>query len=194
MNVLKERFGQLVATMSPRDRYLFMGLVLMVYGSVLGGFWYVGHHALANLHSRIDDEEQAYATLSGLASDQASASADIDRIEAELKKNSGTDLSSFVEKAAQKVGIASSLQVRDRETSADGNLQSKTFSVELTKITLQQVKDFLFELESTGYPLKITGARFKSTTLAGAKVLNVSLDVTAYTLLDAAATAAKEAP
>ena len=193
MNVLKERFGQLVATMTPRDRWLFMGLVLLVYGSVLGGLWYVGHHMLANVRSRIDDEEQSYATLSGLASDQTSAAADVERIEAELKKNSGTDLSSFVEKAAQKIGIASSLQVRERDTSADGNLQSKTFSVEVTKVTLQQVKDFLYELESTGYPLKVTGARFKTTSQAGVKMLNVSLDVTAYTLLEAAE-AAKETP
>ena len=54
-------------------------------------------------------------------------------------------------------------------------------------MTLQQVKDFLFELESNGYPLKITGARFKTTTQAGIKVLNVSLDVTAYKLLEVAA-------
>ncbi len=186
MNMIKDRFSQLVATMSPRDRWLFMGLVLTVYGSLLGGVWYMGHGLLQDVRSRIDGEEQTLASLSGLASDQKDASGEVTRIEAELKKNAGTDLSTFVEKAAQKIGISTSLQVRERETSADGNLESKTFSVEVQKVSLQQVKDFLFELESTGYPLKVTGARFKTTTLAGVKVLNVSLDITAFRLIEAA--------
>ncbi len=183
MNPLKERFSQLVATMSPRDRALFMGLVLMVYGSLLGGVWYFGSGALRDVRSRISDNEQTLAMLAGLASDQASAATEVERIEAELKRNAGTDLSTYVEKAAQKLGISTSLQVRERETTADGNLESKTYSVEVQKVTLQQVKDFLYELESTGYPLKITGARFKTTLLAGVKALNVSLDVTAFKLI-----------
>ena len=187
MNMIKERFSQLVATMSQRDRALFMGLVLLVYGSVLGGFWWFGKGILRDTHSRVNDEEQTLATLSGMAADQAAAAADVERIESELKKHEGTDLSTFVEKSAQKIGVSPTLQVRERETSEDGNLQSKTYSVEVQKVTLQQVKDFLFELESNGYPLKITGARFKTTTQAGIKVLNVSLDVTAYKLLEAAA-------
>ncbi|MSP54542.1 MAG: hypothetical protein EXR69_02895 [Myxococcales bacterium] len=185
MSVVKERFSQLVATMSPRDRWLFTGLVVMVYGSLLGGVWYFGNQMLRDARSRIDDNEQSYAMLSGLASDQVAGAADVERIEAELKRNSGTELSTFVEKAAQKTGIASGLQVRERDTADDGNLESKTFSVEVTKVTLQQVKDFLYELESTGYPLKVTGARFKTVTQTGVKMLNVSLDVTGYKLLEA---------
>jgi type II secretory pathway component PulM len=186
VEMVKERFSQLVATMSPRDRWLFMGLVLTVYAAILGGLWYFGHGFLADVRSRIDSEQQTLASLSGMASDQAEAATEVAHIEAELKKNAGTDLSTFVEKAAQKIGISTSLQVRERETSADGNLESKTFSVEVQKISLQQVKDFLYELESTGYPLKVTGARFKTTTLAGVKVLNVSLDVTAFRLIEIA--------
>ncbi len=187
--LVRERFSQLVATMSPRDRWLFMGLVLTVYGSVLAGGWYLGHGVLGDARSRIDREEQTLASLSGMASDQEAAAAEVTRIEAELKKNAGVDLSTYAEKAAQKVGISPSLQVRERETSADGNLESKTFSVDVQKVSLQQVKDFLFELEGNGYPLKVTGARFKTTTLAGVKVLNVSLDVTAFRLLEVAAEA-----
>lgn len=189
VEMIKERFSQLVATMSPRDRWLFMGLVLTVYGAVLGGLWYFGHGFLSDVRSRIDSEQQTLAALSGMASDQAEAATEVAKIETELKKHAGTDLSTFVEKAAQKIGISTSLQVRERETSADGNLESKTFSVEVQKISLQQVKDFLYELESTGYPLKVTGARFKTSTLAGVKVLNVSLDVTAFRLLEIAAEA-----
>lgn len=186
IEVVRERFSQLVATMSPRDRWLFMGLVLTVYGSVLAGGWYLGHGVLGDVRSRIDREEQTLASLSGMASDQESAASEVTRIEAELKKNAGVDLSTYAEKAAQKVGIAPSLQVRERETSADGNLESKTFSVDVQKVSLTQVKDFLFELEGNGYPLRVTGARFKTTTLAGVKVLNVSLDVTAFRLLEVA--------
>lgn len=186
MRMVKERFAQLVATMSPRDRALFMGLVLLVYGAILGGVWWFGRGMLRDVHSRVDDEQETLAMLNGLASDQEGAAADVARIETELKKNATTDLSTFVEKAAQKIGVGTSLQVRERETAEDGNLQSKTYSVEVQKVTLQQVKDFLYELEGTGYPLKITGARFKTTTQAGAKVLNVSLDVTAYKLIEAA--------
>ena len=66
MNMIKDRFSQLVATMSPRDRWLFMGLVLTVYGSLLGGVWYMGHGLLQDVRSRIDGEEQTLASLSGL--------------------------------------------------------------------------------------------------------------------------------
>lgn len=183
---MKERFSQLVATMSSRDRRLFVGLLLTAYVCLLGGLWWVTQGLLGDVRSRITLQEQTLASISGLAADQAEAAEEAARIETELRKNAGTDLSTFAEKAAQKVGIAPSLQVRERETSADGNLESKTYSVEVQKVSLAQVKDFLYELEATNYPLKVSGARFKTTTQAGVKVLSVSLDVTAYKLLEAA--------
>jgi len=192
---VRERFAELVATMSPRDRSLFIGLIVFVLVVLFGGAWWIGRSILADVQSRVDQREEALALLNGLASDQAEAAEKVATIEAELRKNEGQDLPSFIEKAADKAGISSNLQgVREKQVVTEGSLEEKTYSVEITKILLPQLTDFLYTIETDGYPLRVRSMKTKATTVQGAKVLAVSMEISAFRLTEAAPTPAEESP
>lgn len=77
--------------------------------------------------------------------------------------------------------------MREKGTTTEGTLEDKTYGVELSKLSLQQLVEFLHEVETSRYPLKIRNAKVKTQTLAGQKVLNVTLEVSAFRLVEAAA-------
>ncbi len=190
---MRERFAELVATMSPRDRTLFVGLAIFVLLALLGGAWWVGRSVLADARSRVEQREETLALLNGLAADQTAAAAQVATIETELRKSNGQDLPSFIEKTAETVGIASNLQgVREKQIVTEGSLEEKTYSVEVTRILLPQLTQFLHALETGGYPLRVRSMKTKVVTTQGVKMLTVSMEISAFRLLDAGASASTE--
>jgi type II secretory pathway component PulM len=184
---VRERFSGVVAGMSARDRRLLMGLVVFVACMLLGFTWWLGRSILGDVQSRVEDREDTLALLQGLAADNAGATEQITQIEEQLRKGAGQDLPSYVEKAAEKVGISSNLQgVREKQVVTDGNLEEKTYTLEVAKVTLDQLTSFLYELETGGFPLKSRSAKIKSSTVAGAKVLSLSMELSAYKLIEEA--------
>ena len=188
VETLRGRFGDMVAAMTARDRKLFVGLVVFGYVAVVGGLLWVGRSQLGDLQSRVEAQEETLSLVTLLAAEQLDAADQITTIEDQLRKNATTDLPSFMEKATQKVGISAQLQgVREKGTTTEGTLEDKTYGVELSKLSLQQLVEFLHEVETSRYPLKIRNAKVKTQTLAGQKVLNVTLEVSAFRLVEAAA-------
>ncbi len=182
---VKARFGELVATMSDRDRKLFIALVIFGVTVVLLGGWWAGGRYLNDLNSRISDRESTLGLLNGIAAEQESAAGQLVKIEEQLRKNEGMELSAFLEKTAQHVGMQASLKgVRNKSTTTEGTLEEKLYTVELERVPVQQLSDFLYEMESSGYPLKVRSTRMKTLTAAGLKVLNVSMEVSAFRLVE----------
>lgn len=187
MEVARGRFGDLVATMTPRDRRLFVGLVVFVNVVIVGGLFWFGRGVLADLESKVDDREQTLSLVTALAAEQSTGAEEVERIEEELRRNSTQDLPSFIEKAAQQVGISAQLQgVREKGTTTVGTLEEKTYGVELSRLSLQQLVDFLHAIEAARYPLRVRTTKVKTLTTAGVKALNVTLEVSAFRLVDAA--------
>jgi type II secretory pathway component PulM len=181
---LRGRFEEVIGNLSPRDRTLLGVMIAVALIFVLGGgFWY-GQGTLADLRSRIADKESKLTLLKSMKMDQDAAAEQIRAIEDKLRQSAGQDLPSFVERAAQKVGIAANLQVREKGVTVDGNLEEKSFQVEVNRINLQQLNDFLHEVETGGYPLQVRGSKVRATAANGQKVLNVTLDVAAFKLVE----------
>jgi type II secretory pathway component PulM len=188
VETLRGRFGDLVASMTPRDRRLFVGLVVFVYVAVVGGVFWLGRSQLRDLQGRVSDREETLTLVKALAADEAEGREQVRVIEEELKRNATQDLPSFMEKSTQNLGMSAQLLgVREKGTTTEGTLEEKTYGVELSKLSLQQLVDFLHEVETNRYPLKIRSTKVKTQTIAGQKVLNVSLEVSAFRLVEAAA-------
>lgn len=181
---LKARFSDVLASMSPRDRKLFVGLVVGGYLVVLGGLFWFASRQLADVQSRIASAEQTLGLVTGLAADAESASADIKRIDEQMAKYAGQDLASFVERAAQKTGVSTNLQgVREKQVVTEGSVEEHMFTIDVAKVSLQQLVEFLYEIETTGYPLKIRTMKTKVVSVSGVKMLNVSMEVSAFRML-----------
>ncbi len=182
---VRSRFSALVADMSPRDRSLFLGLVIAAYLGALGVAAWGGKSLLSDVQSRIATKQTALTRLEAMQAEYAQNSAKVAEIEETLRTNANQDLPSYVEKAAQKVGVGTNLKaVREKGVATQGNLEEKSYTVEIDKVTLTQMTDFLFEIETNGFPMRIRTSRVKTSGAAGARLLSATFEISAYRLTD----------
>ena len=183
----RARFNGLVSDMTPRDRALFLGLTLSLYGGLIVGSFWLGGNILSDVRSRIAMREAAAVRLSAMEEDLARNASDAEAIEALLREHATQDLPSFVEKTALKLGLGTNLKaVKAKGTTTTGNIEEKSFTIELDKVTLAQLTDLLFEMETSGYPLRIRTTRLKTVGPPGTRVLTGSLEVSRFKIEDAA--------
>ncbi len=187
---VKTRFGALVADMSPRDRKMFLGLIVALYVGVLGFALWLGGSLVSDARSRVDARESVLGRLRVLEAQYLADAAEVAAIEDILRKNADQDFQAYVEKAAEKTGVTQNLRaVREKGMTQEGTLQVKTYAVDVDKVTLQQLTDFLYEVEAGGYPLRIDQSRIKTSGTAGSKLMNAAFEVSAYRLEEGAAAA-----
>ena len=182
---LQERLQDLLASMSPRDRSLFIGMVTALIFAVVFGSVYAMNRSLSSLDQRIDDREQTLQLVTVMAEEYQASSAQVEQIEAELRRHAGTDLSAFLEQSAEKTGIKAQLDaVKEKSTAEEGSLQEKLYAVSLSDLETSQLASFLVEIETAGFPMKIRSLKVKTRGRAGEKKLRVDMDVSAFKLLE----------
>lgn len=184
---VRTRFGAMVAEMSPRDRTLFLGLLVVGYAGALGMTLWLTGAAVSDARSRVSAREVALGRLGVLEAQYLDNAATVEQIENLLRENANQDFQAYVERAAQKSGTSGNLKaVREKGMTQDGTLQVKTFNVEVDKVSLQQLTDFLYEVEAGGFPLRINSSRIKASGQPGSKVVTATLEIHAYRLEETA--------
>ena len=182
---LQERIQDILASMSSRDRTMFIGLIVFGVLVVTGGSAFLMNRVLGDLEERIDSQSHTLQIMETMASDYRESSEKAEQIEEELSRNTDNDLSAFLEKSAKNTGIGDKLDaVKEKSTSSDGVLQEKLYAVTLSKLELSELSDFLYEVETAGFPMQIQTLKVKTRTKKGERTLSVDLDIAAYTLLD----------
>jgi type II secretory pathway component PulM len=191
MTALRARFAAIQARvegildgMSPRDRSLLLGLVgFVTVAIVLGGAWTM-NNKLESLEDTRDKRIEDLNYVNRSLTEYQEAQMKLEQIEKDMARFDGQDLSSFLEKAADSAEIRDRLDsVRENSVVELGDLEEKNYSVKLSKVTLDQMVSFLYQVEATGYPLKITSAKFKRVKVSGEWLLNVTLEIAAYRLI-----------
>lgn len=179
------RAEEVLTDLSPRDRRLLVGLVCGAsLVLVLGLTWWMSSR-LNQLSDRLVGRQDTLRMVAALAEEQSTAVDRADDIEDELARHSNTNLSAFLEQAASRAGIEDMLDsVRENSSTSDGVLEDKLYSVELSKIDTAAFANFLYEVETAGYPLKIRSTKVKVSTRSGEKQLRVSMDVSAFSLVE----------
>jgi type II secretory pathway component PulM len=181
----QERIQDILASMSSRDRTMFIGLIVFGVLVITGGSAFLMNRVLGDLEERIDSQSHTLQIMETMASDYRDSSEKAEQIEEELARNTDNDLSAFLEKSAKNTGIGDKLDaVKEKSTSSDGVLQEKLYAVTLSKLELTELSDFLYEVETAGFPMQIKTLKVKTRTKKGERTLSVDLDIAAYTLLD----------
>ncbi len=184
---VQDRFFDLLAGMTQRDRRLFLGLIAffgMVFVGV--GLWWMSS-TLGVVEGKIADREEKLHLIRVLAVDHSEASSKAEEIEEALRANADTDMSSFLEQAAKKTGIEDKLsQVKEKSTATDGVVEERVYAVKLDKVELTELTSFLYEIETAQYPLRVHVFKAKSRKQGEGRVLNVDLDIASYKVLEEA--------
>lgn len=183
----KEQALEAFATLPPRDRFLAAGLIVSTFFGGLGFGVYSMNNTLRSERQDIERIGKSVELIQVLQAEQASLESEVAQIEESLAKNATTDLSAFLEQSATKSGFnpkEKNMQVREKSTSKDGRLQEKVFSVNLSNLTTEEFAKFLFQTETSGYPLKIQTSTVKTRKRREEVTLNLSLDIAAYKLVE----------
>jgi type II secretory pathway component PulM len=182
---LRDRIHGLLEGMSARDRALLY--ILMIFFTLVGlalGTMGVRSH-LNRLEESLDTRRGQLAMVREMAVEYAEGTEQLAEVEGKLRQHEGTTLSAFLEKSADKVQIRDSLkQVKERSSTTMESLEEKKFTAQLRPVTLEQLVGFLYEVETSGYPLLIKTLNAKTIKISGDKHLDVTLDISAYKLLE----------
>ena len=187
IQIYKEKALDAFAALPPRDRMLAAGLIISTFFGGLGFGVYSMNKTLKAERQEIERVGKSVELIQVLQAEQANLESEVAQIEESLAKNATTDLSAFLEQSATKSGFnpkEKNMQVREKSTTKDGRLQEKVFSVSLSNLTTEEFAKFLFQTETSGYPLKIQTSTVKRRKRSDGVNLNLSLDIAAYKLVE----------
>ena len=185
LDPLRERLRSTLEGMSARDRALLYLLLIffIVVGLGLGTMGVRSH--LNGLDEMLGTRRGQLAMVKEMSGDYADGTVQLAELEEKLGQHSGTTLSAFLEKSADSVQIRDSLkQVKERSSTTLESLEEKQYTAQLRPVSLEQLVGFLYEVETSGYPLLIKTMTAKTITISGVKTLDVTFDISAYKLLE----------
>jgi type II secretory pathway component PulM len=170
--------------MTPRDRKLLAGLVVF-FGLVLSTFVVISvRGTLSGEQQRLDAAEDTLQLVELMAAEHANASAKIAAAEERLKQYKGQPASAFLERVAGEAGLREQFTVTQQGSEDVDGLKQTSFRVELRKVQIRSATEFVHAVETSGYPITVDLARFRTATLSGTegKVIDLTLELTAFTL------------
>jgi type II secretory pathway component PulM len=184
MATLTLRTGPLAAldrmleTLSPRDRRLFVGLVLFVVALLVFGFWWLLHGLLESEASRVREAKDHLTRIQALSVEHAEAKARFDAQRDRLAESAAKPVSAFVEELANEHGLNQALTaVRQQQVEEIGDVMQTRYTIELKRSTQEPLYRFLYALETSAYPARVEQAQFRTAFVKGEKLMDLSLDL-----------------
>jgi len=177
------RIQDSTSSLSARDRKLLGFLLSLALTGVIGGGFYWLNSSVKTINSQVLYREETLRSAQEMAGVFQANQDTAEAIKAKLAEHQGANLSAYLEKAAQSVGIADRLDmVKESATSVDGDLEEKLYSATLSKLTLEDATNFLYEIETSGFPLVVRNATFKTRKRNDEREIKLSLDIASYSL------------
>lgn len=172
--------------MTPRDRKLLAGFVLFV-GLALNLILAVFVRSMLNSQSaRITSIHDTMDVLDVMIAEHAAAAEDVKKGEGRLAGFKDKTVSAYVEEIAKELELQPNLAaVQEVGTEHVGTITQTRYKIELKRLNFEQQKyglAFVYKLEAGGYPLRIDLARFRTSTVSGDKVVDITLEVTGLKL------------
>ena len=184
-NSVALRIQDSTAGLSPRDRKLLVFLVTFTVVCIIGGGFYLLNNSIKSVQNQVEYREETLRSAQMMAVEYQANQETAAAIREKLTEHKGANLSAYLEKAAQSVGIADRLDsVKESSTSVNGELEEKLYSATLSKLSLEDATNFLYEIESSGFPLVIRNAKFKTRKRNDNREIKLTLDIASYTLTD----------
>jgi type II secretory pathway component PulM len=168
--------------LSPRDRKLLAGLLGFVGVAFVLFVALTLRSALANKASRIVAQKEALEAMQDLRDEYVEADAKIDAAEKRVAELGGKEMSAYLEEVARKGQIADELSVNRLQTDAEGGIEQTQYKVELRRVSFDAALLFLWDVETSGYPLRIDSADFRVTKSGEEKVYRLVLELTTFAL------------
>lgn len=174
-------------SLSRRERRMVMGLVLFLGVVVGGGLAWTLKSRLDDKASKVRMAKDNYEILVAMEERFLEADAVIKASETRLREYAGVRLDAHVEKIATQTGVSEQLRSVDEQgTETVGNVMQRRYRIDLRKVTVAQALDFIYDLETSGYPVSVERANLKTVFVSGERLLNVRLEVVTLSIEEGA--------
>jgi hypothetical protein len=172
--------------MSPRDKWLLAGLAACVVFGLVALTAATLHSRIADRASRVQDAEDNLELVTTMQGQYAEAAKKVKANEEMLKQYQGQPVSAFIEKAAKENNVSDDLSaVTEQGSETVGNVKTTKYRVELKHVPYDPTRyglKFIEYIETSGYPVRIDAVHFRTTFTNGSKMLDITLDLSAFAL------------
>jgi len=171
--------------LSPRDRRLLMGLISFFTVAGLVVLWWTLAGLQADKESRVLAAKNDYLIVSELQAQFQDASERLDAQESRLGQYQGKRVSAHIEEIANNRDVRSSLKaVKESGSEVVGSIKQTRYNVDLKDLTYQDAVGFLYELETSGYPLSVETAHIRGKKTRDGKKVDVALELVGFSLAE----------
>lgn len=172
-------------SLSPRDRKLLVGLVVVLCFIFVGMLWWSLYGVLEEKASRVRSAKTKLETIQVLQAEYLEADGEIERQESRLSEYKGKRVSAYIEEVASSRGVLEQLRsVNEAGTEQVGTIKQSKYRIELKRIDYQAAFGFIYELETSGFPTHVDMAQFRIVNSREGKTLDVTLELTVYSLAE----------
>lgn len=183
-----ERASETLEGLTPRDRALLLGLIGAAVLAIVGGVAWTMSRSLGRAEAALADRQQKLQLVRELAASHAADAETAREIEDRIGQHKGTDLPAFMEQAAGRAQLADRLEgVREKGVTTTGDIEDRLYTVTLTNLSTSDLGNILYEIETAGYPLRIRESTIRTRGRGDEKLLTVTLDVSAFSLIESGA-------
>jgi type II secretory pathway component PulM len=173
-------------SLSPRDRKLLIGLVSFIAVVFVSVLWYSLYSVLNDKVSRVRETKSQLEAVRILDAERVDAMAKLESAEARLAQYKGKRVSAHIEEVAQKRDIPQEQLRAVNEVGSEqvGKVKQTTYKVDLKGLDYSDAYGFIYELETSGYPVHVQTADFRKTFVKKEKKLNVTLELVVFELAE----------
>ena len=178
-------FGTIQAQLdllSPRDRKLLAGLIGFAGLAFVLLVAITLRSTLADKASRIVAQKETYEAMLDLRDEYVVSAGKIEAAEKRVAQLGGKELSAYLEEIARKEQIGDELSVNRLQAEVEGGIEQTRYKVELRRVSYDAALLFLWDVETSGYPLRVDSADFKVSKSGEEKVYRLVLELTTYAL------------
>jgi hypothetical protein len=179
-----QRIVSAVMDMSPRDRLLLGGMVSALLLGLFGsGLWWMDSRE-TDLELKIESRRTSLATIQGQLAGHRVAQAEVIGLQQRLIEHSGSSLASFIERTSKTVNVDDRLTgVSSRQSTRDGDIETSRYAMTLKGLTLEELGDFLYAVETSDYPVRIDTMKITRSKKEDVMVLSPSLELSAFSFV-----------
>lgn len=180
-------FGAIEAqyeALSPRDRRAIGVLGLFMSVVFVGGLMFTLKTSMDARAESIRLAKVALGNQHALIERHYDAMAIIDAAEKRVKEYEGQAVSTFLEKIATKTAVSEEMSVNKQTSEMEGQVRATRYRVQLRRVGYDKVVAFIYEVEVSGYPVRVESSEIRTQLYKGEKVYNLTLDLVHYEITE----------
>jgi type II secretory pathway component PulM len=174
-------------SLSPRDRRLLVGLIAVFTLVFIVAVWWTLSGILSRQAATVKAAKEKLGQMQQLQTEYQGAQETLKAQEGRLAQFKDEPVGAWVEKLAQEQNVIQQLRAVNETTSETvGGLTQTHFKVQLSRAEYDPMLDFLYALETSGYPASVEVASIHASSLGKdkGKVYDLTLEIVVYSLAE----------